>query len=1036
MQTSAVSSVKILRASAGSGKTYRLAYEYIKRVVVNPHCYSTILAVTFTNKATEEMKSRILSTLNALANAPLPDIRVDYMEELSRETQLPYVTIKKRADQAKTLILHDYSNFAVSTIDKFFQRIARSFFKELGLDFSYEVELSSDNYLQHAVVNLIERSNTDAKLAHLIGRVVGEQLESNRWNIKDHLVKSGKVLLSESYKEPVDDADTLISIMDLASTAVKDSREAIRQKCDNAVVQISNAGLTPADFKWNENSFVKTLSKIAHGASIAPCGKRLRNAAEQPDKEWTAQKATRKADILNLIPTLGPVVSDIVGMIDQYTVLNNSYTAVNAHFSKFLLLGMLSNELDKLWGQNNRLPIHRTTSLIADIVGSTEIPFIYEKLGARYECYMIDEFQDTSLGQWEGFKPLLSEAISHTAAESVMLIGDVKQAIYRWRGGDWNILAAQAIEQFVGRVDATEQLDTNWRSLPEIVDFNNKLLEKIIALDNSQIDDLIDEDQVMRNRYGQMLGTAYDNFQQKSRPGTIGGYVQVDISDDPIATTLATVDDLLTNRHCRQKDIAILVREKRKGNLIARHLIGAKYNVISDEALYIDSSPAVRFIVSLLKLSIGIEDPITIAHINHYLGYSIDRQMDSQLLHTLRTVTLATPVAALETLLEMFALKDRDTSYIQALYQTLVSFCNNKSADLRQFILWWDESGHKTTLSLPQDQDAITVITIHKAKGLQFPAVIIPWADWNLLPQKGNTILAQTNAPIFSGLGSTLVEYSRAMANSFYNESYVRETIYSHIDNINLLYVALTRAESELYVVTPPTKDKNDNTIAWLINNNLTALDHTSSRVNPQTNLATQFTFGTHFTFCDKPLERDYRPLTFSFFNSVDPSTRMATTLPHHSVTRDADNESLSLTGQHFGLLMHDIFSVVCTAADIVIAIERKIQGGQINKAQAEYMQKLIDKSMSNPLIASWFSTDWQVINERSILTPYDSQTLRPDRVMINDRDAIVVDYKFGKPRSEHATQVETYSSLLMAMGYQRVRRYLWYVMQGTVVEV
>ncbi|MFI3295496.1 MAG: UvrD-helicase domain-containing protein, partial [Rikenellaceae bacterium] len=662
-------SVKILRASAGSGKTYRLAYEYIKRVVADPHSYRSILAVTFTNKATQEMKSRIIESLNALANFS-DGAQVVYMDDLTRDLKLSEREVQRAAKVAKKYILHDYSNFAVSTIDKFFQRITRSFFKELGFDFGYEVELSSEHFLEKAVANVIQQSSGDENLTRLLERVVSRELESNKWNIRNRLIAIGKVLTRDNYRQNDNhDSADLATIMDMIAELHHAKEAQLRNIAAQWIDTLHQDNIEVEDVSFKETGFAGFIDKIARGGEIKPSSKRVINALNQDMKDWLS-KAAQKAGKRVTDASLRDLLEQFVEQNHEFQLFNNSFRAANRHFDSRLLIDRLALELDKLMGQSNRLPIHRTTGLVAQIAENTEIPFIYEKLGTTYNTYMIDEFQDTSTSQWQGFLPLLQEVISHSGDQAVLLIGDVKQAIYRWRGGDWNILDSQAIRSFNAKnVDQNESLDTNWRSLRNIVDFNNDLFRSVIEIDSQEIDSFAAQSQL--SDYNSILQNAYATYKQSPRSHSTGGYVELKITDEPLQETIRAIEELTTKHNYQLRDIAVLVRSNSEGEKMANNLISANYNVISDEALKISSSPTVRFVINIIKLSIDPSDAIAQAEVNLYRYNQINATDDEQSKEFVKSLSLLSAVSAFEAIIQHFSLQNKEISYLQALYQAL-----------------------------------------------------------------------------------------------------------------------------------------------------------------------------------------------------------------------------------------------------------------------------------------------------------------------------------------------------------------------------
>ena len=461
--------IKILKASAGSGKTYQLAYAYIRNVIRDPGRYRHILAVTFTNKATEEMKQRIISEINRLA-CGAPD---GYLPELVRDLELPPDTIRRRAREARTRILHDYSHFTIVTIDKFFQRIIRSFIKELGIDINFNLELQTDPLLDTAADRLIEAIATDDKLRKWIVRFAEEQIDRNgKWDVRSEIVALGRELFREQYKtlqsEPVT-PEKLTAVVGEAIARSRAVKDEMRRTASEALAVIADAGLRPEDFAYGRQGCTGYLTRINNG-EIVPYGKRVQDALGSDDK-WVSAKSPHRAKILSLVPQLRGLFGRLCETFDRNFRFLNTTRLLQTNYRSFALLNNLNEKIAEVCAEQHLIPISETNSIINKLIAGNDTPFIYEKTGNTFSHFMIDEFQDTSSQQWQNFVPLLENAVAQQDEFPVLLVGDVKQSIYRWRGGDWQILGRKVREAF-GQI-AEQTLDTNYRSSGTIVAFNN-----------------------------------------------------------------------------------------------------------------------------------------------------------------------------------------------------------------------------------------------------------------------------------------------------------------------------------------------------------------------------------------------------------------------------------------------------------------------------------------------------------------------------------------------------------------------------------
>lgn len=988
--------IKILRASAGSGKTYRLAYEYIKNIIVRPHSYSSILAVTFTNKATEEMKSRIVAELNALSEGAS-----SYMNDLLASTKLPKEQIIRNATTARSLILHDYSHFSISTIDKFFQKIIRGFVKELGLNFGYTVELNGDSYLTEAVDRLIDMSGSDEQMNELLHRVLSDNIENAKsWDVRADLIKLGKEVMKEHYRPLTTEASELIEHYNRLKEQVEQRRQRLTDECQAIMALMEQHNLTPADFKGGSRSFAYIFVKLSQGTVVDNIY-RLDKVISDAD-EWYSKTSKRKGDIAAILPQLMERTGAIVQRYADFEILKNSYDLLSANFNRTLLLEHISEELNKLWAERNKLPIHQTTHLISTLVENTAVPFIYEKAGNRFETYMIDEFQDTSIGQWRNFLPLLDEAVSRSEDQSVMLIGDVKQAIYRWRGGDWSILAYGATDHWDDDADTSEHLNTNWRSLPVVVDFNNALIRTIVS-----------------NADNKFLSNVYKDFEQNTPSHKTGGYVAISPLE-PEKLEEYVVEQLrsaLERGYC-QSDVAMLVRNKRHGRQISEILLRNGFNIIDQESLLLSNSQVVTMIVSVLKMAIKPSDPLNLAQFNRWADKALDTPFeDVELLEQLR---LQTPIQAIDTIINHYQLGEysHNVTYLQAFYEEVTEFMSEMSADLTSFGEWWDEYGCRKNLYLPSSQDAVTIVTIHKSKGLQYPVVFIPFCQWELEPThyKPQTIWASTEDENFEIFNPAPIVYSKAMERSVYVNDFLYEKCNSLIDAVNMLYVAVTRAERELYIVYDVETRKND--ISNLISDAL----------------GEQMVFGRKDFYDNSKRQREVSKIIFDKFNITNSHAKVRTSWDSQRYYEDG---GVIETPVSHGVLMHKLFSRIVTIDDIDGVIDLMVISGEFSVERAVEVREFVSRAFENSTVASWFDPHWRLYTENAMILPGKSSIKRPDRVITDGERAVVIDYKFGKvAKSSYLSQIKEYKALLVQMGYQVVEGYIWYVDSAEVVVV
>ncbi len=1045
-------SVKILKASAGSGKTFMLAYEYVKSVISEYWNYKHILAVTFTNKATEEMKQRIISELNALANGE----STLYLEMLEKDLQINRRAIKERALTARGKILHDYSHFSILTIDKFFQRIIRSFVRELGIDVNFNLELKTDTILSSAVDAIIEDITVDDKLKRWIVDFAEEKiLNSKRWNIKGELTALGGEIFKEGYKTIDKRHHSREEIEKVVFTSKRKSNEIkkeLKDIADSALRLLTENNLSVTDFAYGANSFANYFNKISKG-DLSPYTKRVEDALVSSSK-WYSKTSKRIADIEAIAPELTVYLEQLCTLYSSNIVYINSVDLIMENYRNLALLNDLALKIQEQCAASNIMPISATNDILRELIAGNDTPFIFEKVGTHFTQFMIDEFQDTSAMQWCNFIPLLSNALAQSETSPVLLVGDIKQSIYRWRGGDWQILATQIDEQ-LGESE-TINLNSNYRSCKNIVNFNNNLIENCILSDNTELNSALIEAKSVKaigseccERYTDMLVKAYREHKQFAKTDGFEGYVNITKYgeiDDFIPPVIKRIEDM-QERGYKPKDIAILVRGNMEGASVAKMLLDHKstnpnskycYDVMTQEALMIGNSTTAQFIVSTLYLAVNDKSSIKLAIYNRFLNRSYIEQLNDSDREFLQSIRLLSPLEAFEEIVIHHKLADRveDIAYIQALHEQVIKFSSNTIADIQLFIKWWETNGKKESISMPKNSNAITIITIHKSKGMEYKCVIIPFCIWNLNPKTGSIVWSTSNNEQLSGISSIPLTYKKSIAESYFAEDYFKELVLSHIDNINILYVAMTRAREELHVMIAD-KDRVTLSVSKLIEQSIRvdgdscSIGDLKGKFDPIRNV---YEFGTPNT---SPISKEEEVHSSSHYVTNSPNERVKLRLPSQKYYEDNEG-NIELSPRNYGILMHKVFENARNQEDIQVAIQTLHSSSIISEKEVEHLNNIVSRSFSNPIVTRWFSDKWgDIKNEHEIIMPLGDGMKRPDRVMIADDCVEVVDYKFGLERRDSYTyQMLTYKDILFRMGYKNIKGYVWYISLDDIVEV
>lgn len=1054
---------KILNASAGSGKTYRLAYKYVYDVLSSHNsrgefdvsAYRHILAVTFTNKATEEMKSRILKQINALASGAASD----YLAMLLRDTGLDEAELRRRAMRVRTAILHDYSRFTVLTNDKFFQRILRAFIKELGIELNYSLELETAPIIAESADALLEEIGERKELRNWITDMVEDRIErGQKWNIRHGILSLNKELFKEQTEaaiKAIGNKEQLKKAVFKFNGEVQKEVDALRAEAQKAVDIITQAGYKAEDFK---NSTASYLFRTAAGNITAPTATAFRMIGASP-QDWFTKKSKPDAGLLSVASRIQPIMDHVCARAMDVVSADISRNILRKNYLGFALLNDLYRKVLDICKENNTMLLSETKRIIAQFINDNDAPFIYEKVGNRFDRYMIDEFQDTSLGEWHNFLPLLRNAMAQSEEVSVLLVGDIKQSIYRWRGSDWKILGSVAPAELGRENIDIETLDCNYRSLPTVVEFNNMVFERGVERDNATLNTALEIALCDRKISPATYKTLYDTLrraysghaQTPRRRCTHSGYVNITIhgkEDEP--GIVARIKSIIDQGY-RPCDITILVREKKESYSIAQQLLAVKsendpryrFDVMTQEALRLNSAPVIKFLLAVMRLAINRRDSVSLAIYNRYhKACDFTAQPTAEESALWDSLAMLSPEEAFENIVMHYHAEcEGQTAYVMALHEEIVRFCAKRVADIALFLKWWDENGGNKSLSVERGESTIEIMTIHKAKGLENKVVLIPYCDWRLTPSSNNGM--RTNiiwaAPIkgsnIDGIGTFPVPFMDNVAQSAFAEGYYTETVYAHTEAINMLYVAFTRAGEQLHIFISednlkdskgnPKDGKNVGGLLYslLPENEFTACDDGTR----------QYTLGKF----DAPEPFEKRASDTERVRMDDCTTSPVNLRLRLQSARYFDNgEQVQLSPRNMGIRLHRVFENASSREDIAAAIAQMVTDGILSADDARSLTAQVEQTLNTTIAGEWFSGQWTTVRRESNILAPRKGLLRPDRVMIRGGQAVVVDYKFGKPQSQYGEQVKEYASMLTQMGYDDVRGYLWYIKSGNIEQI
>jgi len=1009
----------IFKASAGSGKTHKLTHKYISFLLgdkAKDDAYKHILAVTFTNKATEEMKSRIVKALYKLSEGE--------GEECEKKSEDEIAVIKKQARNALTAILHDYSNFQVCTIDKFFQQIFRSFARELGSFSNYRVELSNDDVLSHVVDELLSGLDDPCvgnQVFDIINKFAEDQLRyKSKHSFQKRMLEFAKLFLKEDFKvKSADYESDLGKMKDVEQRAqdyVKDYIETLKELGSEALKAIDEQGLKPEDFKGGNSSAMKKLHEWEKGTINKLLTESQKSMFLGGPEEWfTKSSKDAKAKIAlgreacNRVgePGLDTLLADIVALLDKYPQYCTAVIIRN-NVGVMKIFGRIYDTLHKYLQDNNIMLLGETTQAIGKMIGSSDTPFIYERVGTWIDHYLLDEFQDFSLMQWDNFKPLLEESLSKDNGN--LIVGDVKQCIYRWRGSDWNTLESGVAKDIGEERIAADTLLVNRRSDKAIVEFNNYLFKNLTDPANRYFDG------------DTTIGRAYNDCEQKTHSEG-AGHVKVTFYEKPKAgdpnPALAALKgeiEALDKLGYPRSSVYVLVRKNKEAAKVAEQLISDGIEVITDESLLVGASAYVQRIVAVLKYMAKLDDATNL-QVMKEMGIDVSKvNVQGNSLYDI----CENIVRSLDQ-----SLIGGEMPYLMTFMDLVIDYMRDYGSDMAGFLSWWDDVGSSQAVSAPASANAVRIMTIHKAKGLSCPAVIVPFFYEALTPA-GNMPNYMWCKDTSLGAGLLPVEFGSAAKDSTFSPDYNREALLYKMDALNTAYVAFTRPRQELIVFA-----QKDNHTKGVSDKVYDLLSKQGKLINDVYETGSRLEYRP-----DNDEDKVIAPMTLSGYNSI-PMEGKGKKARLELVYRGSDffDPAGRDAARQRGIVLHDILSRINTATDIPAAVAAAVETGELPAAERAVTEAKIAEMLTSVAGYGWFREGQRVINELSIIDT-DGNVHRPDRVVVDGDRVTVVDYKFGLPHNAHKTQVRCYMDMLSRMGYDKVDGYLWYASEGKIEKV
>ncbi|WP_395051018.1 UvrD-helicase domain-containing protein [Flavobacterium sp.] len=1036
-------SFSIYDASAGSGKTYALVKEYLKIILVakKNDAYRNILAITFTNKAVHEMKSRIVGSLSEFSKDNPSEKAHDLMQHLAIETQLSLIQIKTKSQQIIKHIIHNYAAFDISTIDKFTHKVIRAFAHDLGLPMTFEVTLDTENLLIEAVDAIIAQAGEDETLTKLLIDFTMEKTDDDKsWDISREILETGRLVLNENNRNEITHFHdkTIAQFVEIKKKLAEASKVLEKENAaiaESALLLIEKNGIDTKSFSGSY--FPKHLQSIQEGKF---------NPKNKTYHEIDDIKINKTAKDGVIIENIIPELLQILGTIYKNFEKRDFYKAFLKNITPLSLLNTVSNELAKIQEEQNVLSISEFNAIIHREIQNQPAPFIYERLGERYRHFFIDEFQDTSEMQWQNLIPLIDNATSSEIdgeKGTLMIVGDPKQSIYRWRGGKAEQFIALSKDKnpFNNPDKVLEHLDKNYRSYSQIIDFNNEFFQLLSnEFEHEDYKDL------------------YENHSHQKSNDKTGGYVNISFipkvenaedDEDALDKTglyvLATLNTIqkVVKQGFEYKDIVILTRKRSQGIAVANYLTEQGIPLLSSETLMIKSATEVRFIIHLLKYLKNNSDKESKAYFLHYLaqnsqdklpihdfiaqgmGYVNEIDFENWLESfdvslSFQNIRKKSLYEAVELIVSKFLNLKKSNAYVQYFMDIVLERDIRNQAGISDFLNFWDKNSEKFSIPSPEGNNAARIMTIHTSKGLEFPVVIMPFADEDYSRSPKNKLWIDAEVEAF-GLPKVLVDNSKAVegfgeaAKLVYDQKSQEELL----DNINILYVALTRAEEQLYVISNMNLD--------------------SKGVVRKNNMSTFF---VNYLVNKEQFEEDKFEYEFGNPTKLSNENKHVDTLKTIPLVSEilnpknikiAQREAL-MWGTHqqeaieYGNVVHEILAFVKTKDDIDLAIIKSIESGLITINQKEVVYKTIQEIVNHSELSNYFAEGNEVLNEQTIIQKLGN-SIKPDRmVLTNKKEVFLLDYKTGTHNPKYQLQLENYKNAIELMGYKVVKKALIYI--------
>jgi ATP-dependent exoDNAse (exonuclease V) beta subunit len=1037
----------VYKSSAGSGKTFTLVKEYLRLSLYDEkklsYNYKRILAVTFTNKAATEMKNRVIDALNQISNnTSLPFVGTILIDELNVSEK----ELKKRAHFVLNHILHHYSDFSIGTIDSFTHKIVKTFAHDLKLPVNFNIEMDTQGFYEKVIASLFSKIGEDEYVSKLLKEYALTKAEDNAsWDPELQIQEFAKLLQKEDSNNYIEklkqyNADELELFRKQFLDFTRHYKSTLKTEGEKAIALIHENKLNDTDFYYKASGPQGFFKKCIDGTVAIENTEKGRVVDAIATNKWANDKSPNHSQVDAISNELSAIAQNAIAFIKE----NFTYFSLCELLSKQMYPLMLLKKIEEIsleQKQEERLVfISEFNHKIFEIIHNEPTPFIYERLGERYQHYLLDEFQDTSSMQWHNILPLLDNSLSNGWFN--LIVGDGKQSIYRWRNANVKQFAAlplienlnnnfiveeraQALERnFSGRV-----LDTNYRSLATVVDFNNSLFASLSSKLLSDESQTIykDQEQIIKNN-----GEGYVSIHH--------GKIERDELD---SYTYTCVHDQISNAlkdGFDYKDICILARKNYHGSSIANYLVEQKIPVVSSDSLLLKNNFEINTIVSYLNYLVNRQDMISAGAVLNYLYqskqineadfhlYLFELSKNKSLFDIFKRCGIALEEGELSLnnlfdncieIIRALSLNKNGYHYIRFFLDEVNEFLVVKNSNISTFFDWWENRSGRASMIIPENTDAVRIMTIHASKGLEFPVVIIPYCNWQIY-RANDSWVNVSNEKV--QLPVSVISLSSKVSHSGFSAELEKEEQDQLLDNLNLLYVAFTRAVERLHVIcTTSVTNKHPSVNDWM-------LDYLS--VQDNTGKKGLFELGS---LQPKQLKHSAKSLPNFDLEPLNFTTNKNTIQIKASYLKNNENAE---EAKQQGLLVHWLLSKIKTPADKAMALESALMEGLLSKEEIPLFEKKLEVLLSHPDLSNFFQTGVNCKLEAELVTQ-TGQLLRPDRIVFKENETILIDYKTGKENDKKYTkQLLKYEEALVSMGYQQVKKLLVYVDDMRVVQI